>query len=291
MISLRAKNTKERPRWREEGWGPRRRWEENWKQNQVHTVFVNNVPERVGASWLQSVFEDFGKVREVFISVRRSKAGRKFGFIRFERLWEAARAMYSLDDAWLLGCRLEVNMAKYDAKGQNKSNGRRLGGRQQTKEWERETERDNTKAKVSNKVIEEVTRSSHLEGGRQMEKKEKECKGVVNQEVMERLKRSVVAKAEYQIPSEMLEKYLKDEREERVMGSNIAEKDKGEKERIVNGSLTDSDLRQKNGGSCSGFMGRIMMPGLQLAGRGKNKDGCGGGLRVEVADFQPVEAV
>ncbi|KAK6271442.1 hypothetical protein POUND7_008540, partial [Theobroma cacao] len=38
-------------------------------------------------------------------------------------------------------------------------------------------------------------------------------------------------------------------------------------------------------------MGRIMMPGLQLDGRSVNKDGFSGGLRVEVVDFQPVEAV
>ncbi|XVF28892.1 hypothetical protein REPUB_Repub15cG0072000 [Reevesia pubescens] len=62
-------------------------------------VFVENVPERVHWRWLKKVFQNFGRVVDVFIPRKHSGSGKKFAFVRFEREIDANRARRNLEGA------------------------------------------------------------------------------------------------------------------------------------------------------------------------------------------------
>ncbi|XVF14828.1 hypothetical protein REPUB_Repub09cG0095000 [Reevesia pubescens] len=76
------------------------------------TVFVNNLPDKANSNWLATVFQSFGKVLDVFIPEKRSRWGRRFGFVMFETIWEAKRAIWNLNGVFFLENKIGVNMAR-----------------------------------------------------------------------------------------------------------------------------------------------------------------------------------
>ncbi|GKC32179.1 RNA-directed DNA polymerase, eukaryota [Tanacetum coccineum] len=50
------------------------------------SIFVTNFPDNLGSKELWKVCEGYGKVIDVFIPNRRSKAGKRFAFVRFIRV-------------------------------------------------------------------------------------------------------------------------------------------------------------------------------------------------------------
>ncbi|XVF22173.1 hypothetical protein REPUB_Repub12eG0150900 [Reevesia pubescens] len=82
----------------------------------ISTVFVNNIPPLVHWRWLWNIFQNHGRVADVFIPRKRSSSGRKFGFVRFYDWREAARAVSRLNGAWLWEFKLGVNMARFNTR-------------------------------------------------------------------------------------------------------------------------------------------------------------------------------
>ncbi|OMO50988.1 hypothetical protein CCACVL1_30086 [Corchorus capsularis] len=78
------------------------------------TVFVNNIPPKVGWRWLRTVFQHFGKVVDAFIPSHRSRQGRKFGFVRFSNLYDARKAARNLNGVWFFDYKIRVNMARFN---------------------------------------------------------------------------------------------------------------------------------------------------------------------------------
>ncbi|KAG8486136.1 hypothetical protein CXB51_019533 [Gossypium anomalum] len=62
---------------------------------------------------LWALFNFHGIVLDTFILVKRSKEGKRFGFVRFVKLEDAQRAIARLDGFTMLGKRIEVKMAKF----------------------------------------------------------------------------------------------------------------------------------------------------------------------------------
>ncbi|KAL7173921.1 hypothetical protein ACSBR2_033225 [Camellia fascicularis] len=60
----------------------------------IHSVFVNNILEAMGAKGLYSIFVNYGVVMDVFIPNKRRKLTRsRFGFLRYNCSIAAAVAV------------------------------------------------------------------------------------------------------------------------------------------------------------------------------------------------------
>ncbi|XVF06927.1 hypothetical protein REPUB_Repub06bG0093200 [Reevesia pubescens] len=79
----------------------------------VTSVFVNNIPKQVHWRWLWRIFSHHGKMVDVFIPKKRSKSGRRYGFVRFSNRGDAFKVIKRLNGVWLLNAQLGVNIARF----------------------------------------------------------------------------------------------------------------------------------------------------------------------------------
>lgn len=82
---------------------------------EVHTLFIDNLPEFTSQAWLRKFFTKFGVVKDVFIPQKRSKVtGRKFGFIRYDCAVSADLAISKSNGIWLGDRKLFVKFASFN---------------------------------------------------------------------------------------------------------------------------------------------------------------------------------
>ncbi|GJV82627.1 DIE2/ALG10 family protein [Tanacetum coccineum] len=77
------------------------------------SVFVTNFPDNVGAKDLWHACKQYGHVIDVFIPDRRSKIGKRFGFVRFIKVFDVDRLVGNLCTVWIGKHRLHVNVARF----------------------------------------------------------------------------------------------------------------------------------------------------------------------------------
>ncbi|KAG8497351.1 hypothetical protein CXB51_008604 [Gossypium anomalum] len=77
------------------------------------TVFVNNIPVTMHWKGLWALFSFHGAVKDAFIPIKKSKFGRRFGFVRHSSVTDAQRAIDSLNGFVILGYRIGVKMASF----------------------------------------------------------------------------------------------------------------------------------------------------------------------------------
>lgn len=76
--------------------------------------YFSNFPERWGEKELWKVFERYERVWEVFISPKRDKNGRRFGFVRFYGVKNPRRLEQDLDSI-TIGCtKMHVNFPRFE---------------------------------------------------------------------------------------------------------------------------------------------------------------------------------
>ncbi|KAL4378544.1 hypothetical protein GQ457_02G017040 [Hibiscus cannabinus] len=78
------------------------------------TVFVSNIPPRMHWQGLWATFARHGEVVDSFIPSKRSRAGSRFGFVRFSNTTDAHRAISRLDGFFLMGYRISVSLARFN---------------------------------------------------------------------------------------------------------------------------------------------------------------------------------
>ncbi|GKC18050.1 RNA-directed DNA polymerase, eukaryota, nucleotide-binding alpha-beta plait domain protein [Tanacetum coccineum] len=83
------------------------------KEDQVNRIsksgFVTNFPDSFGSRDLWSLCEVYGKVVDVFIPNRKSKAGKRFAFVRFIRVEDMDRLIGNLCTLWVGRFHLHAN--------------------------------------------------------------------------------------------------------------------------------------------------------------------------------------
>ncbi|KAL4347478.1 hypothetical protein GQ457_17G001450 [Hibiscus cannabinus] len=79
---------------------------------EVISLFVENLPEKLHWKGLWFSFARHGDVVSVYIAKKKSRGGKRFGFIRMKNLVEAKRVMERLDGFTLYGSRLSVKRAR-----------------------------------------------------------------------------------------------------------------------------------------------------------------------------------
>ncbi|KAL4271658.1 hypothetical protein GQ457_13G012480 [Hibiscus cannabinus] len=78
-------------------------------RQRVWTLFVSNIADQL--HWVWQVFDRHGVVVDVFISMRRSRRGQRFGFVRMATRAAALRVIERLHMRWIYGTRISVAFA------------------------------------------------------------------------------------------------------------------------------------------------------------------------------------
>ncbi|GJY70046.1 RNA-directed DNA polymerase, eukaryota [Tanacetum coccineum] len=88
------------------------------KEDQVmrisKSVFVTNFPDTFGYRDLWKLCESYGKVIDVFIPNRLSKAGKRFAFVRFIKVSDMERLIGNLCTLWVGRFHLHANAVRYE---------------------------------------------------------------------------------------------------------------------------------------------------------------------------------
>nr|GFC25305.1 nucleotide-binding alpha-beta plait domain-containing protein [Tanacetum cinerariifolium] len=77
------------------------------------SVFVTNFPDGYGAKNLWNTFKLYGHVVDVFILDRRTKAGNRFGFVRFIKVLDIDRLLNNLCTVWVGRNKIHANVARF----------------------------------------------------------------------------------------------------------------------------------------------------------------------------------
>ncbi|GLU16460.1 hypothetical protein SLE2022_328930 [Rubroshorea leprosula] len=99
---------------KEGNWSKYRQWGYDRRQyKQTTAFFFTNMPEDWSYSDMWKTFGKFGRVFDIYSPQRRSKSGRRFGFVKFLNVRNTRELENQLDQIKVEGLKLWVNLAKY----------------------------------------------------------------------------------------------------------------------------------------------------------------------------------
>nr|GEU34293.1 RNA-directed DNA polymerase, eukaryota [Tanacetum cinerariifolium] len=90
-----------------------------WQSNEDHTssisksVYVTNFPETCSARDLWKVCSDYGTVVDVFIPFKKSKAGKRFAFVRYDKVNDLDHLVENLCTIWIGRFHIHANVARF----------------------------------------------------------------------------------------------------------------------------------------------------------------------------------
>nr|GFB64375.1 UvrD-like helicase, ATP-binding domain, P-loop containing nucleoside triphosphate hydrolase [Tanacetum cinerariifolium] len=76
-------------------------------------IFVTNFPNHAKANDLWNVCKQYGQVVDAFIPDRKSKTGKRYGFVRSIRVYDVDRLVSNLCTLWMGSHHLHANVAKF----------------------------------------------------------------------------------------------------------------------------------------------------------------------------------
>ncbi|GKD33834.1 nucleotide-binding alpha-beta plait domain-containing protein [Tanacetum coccineum] len=86
------------------------------------SVFVTNFPDQTSAKDLLNACKQYGHVVDAFIPNKRSKTGKRFGFVRFIKVFDVERLVGNLCTVWIGSHIIHVHVARFHRlKGFNSS--------------------------------------------------------------------------------------------------------------------------------------------------------------------------
>ncbi|GAB2274971.1 hypothetical protein Dimus_009739 [Dionaea muscipula] len=99
----------------------RKRWHRSSYRNpgsadDLITLFIDDLPDSMDPKGLHKMCSKFGVVRDVFIPSKRSKAGRRFGFVRFDCEVAANIAIQATNGLWVHDKEFKVKNADFARK-------------------------------------------------------------------------------------------------------------------------------------------------------------------------------
>ncbi|PWA85977.1 nucleotide-binding alpha-beta plait domain-containing protein [Artemisia annua] len=77
------------------------------------SIFITNFPETCSAKDLFNTCKQYGHVVDAFIPFKRSKAGKRFGFVRFINVFSVERLVGNLCTIWIDIHRLHANISRF----------------------------------------------------------------------------------------------------------------------------------------------------------------------------------
>nr|GEV92352.1 RNA-directed DNA polymerase, eukaryota [Tanacetum cinerariifolium] len=79
-----------------------------------HSVYVTNFPDSVTSRDLWNTCSVYGSVDDVFIPLKKSKAGKRFSFVRFIKVNNLVRLVENLCTIWIGRCHLSANPVRFE---------------------------------------------------------------------------------------------------------------------------------------------------------------------------------
>ncbi|GJS99420.1 RNA-directed DNA polymerase, eukaryota [Tanacetum coccineum] len=94
----------------------RRRFQSNEDLTQKisHSIFVTNFPDHVNSRDLWNKCSVYGTVVDVFIPIKKSKAGKRFAFVRFIKVPNLERLVENLCTLWIGSYHLFANQVRFE---------------------------------------------------------------------------------------------------------------------------------------------------------------------------------
>lgn len=87
---------------------------ENWRDKKdVSSFYFTRFPDNITEQDMWQSFRKWGDLREIFISKKRNRNGRRYGFARFKGVNDAHKLARQLDQIVIGGLKLYVNIPKY----------------------------------------------------------------------------------------------------------------------------------------------------------------------------------
>nr|GEU39486.1 RNA-directed DNA polymerase, eukaryota, reverse transcriptase zinc-binding domain protein [Tanacetum cinerariifolium] len=86
------------------------------------SLFITNFPESTSAKELFNACKQYGHVVDTFIPTKRSKARKRFGFVRFINVFSAERLVNNLCTVWIDRDKLHANVARFNSALVNSQN-------------------------------------------------------------------------------------------------------------------------------------------------------------------------
>ncbi|GJX06751.1 nucleotide-binding alpha-beta plait domain-containing protein [Tanacetum coccineum] len=86
------------------------------------SIFVTNFPDKCSAKELWEVCKQYGTVVDVFIPDRRFKLSKRFGFVRFVKVFDLDRLVNNLCTLWIGSFKLHANIARFQRTQLSKNN-------------------------------------------------------------------------------------------------------------------------------------------------------------------------
>ncbi|GKA18607.1 nucleotide-binding alpha-beta plait domain-containing protein [Tanacetum coccineum] len=77
------------------------------------SIFITNIPETFSAKELFNSCKQYGHVVDAFIPTKRSKSGKRFGFIRFINILNEERLVSNLCTIWVGRFKFHANTARF----------------------------------------------------------------------------------------------------------------------------------------------------------------------------------
>nr|GEX63821.1 RNA-directed DNA polymerase, eukaryota [Tanacetum cinerariifolium] len=78
------------------------------------SFFITNFPEQTTAKELWRLCKQYGNVIDVFIPNKRSKLGKRFGFVHFIKILDVVRLVNNVCTIWIGKFKLHVNIARFN---------------------------------------------------------------------------------------------------------------------------------------------------------------------------------
>ncbi|GKC34626.1 nucleotide-binding alpha-beta plait domain-containing protein [Tanacetum coccineum] len=92
------------------------------------SLFVTNFPDTCSAKDLFNFCKQYGHVVDAFIPLKRSKAGKRFGFVRFINVFSVERLVNNLCTVWIGHHRLHANITRFQRPPVNENKSASLNG-------------------------------------------------------------------------------------------------------------------------------------------------------------------
>ncbi|GJU31529.1 RNA-directed DNA polymerase, eukaryota [Tanacetum coccineum] len=83
-------------------------------------IFITNFPGNFSAKELWTVCNQYGSIVDAFIPDKRSKSGKRFGFVRFLKIFDIDRLVDNLCTIWVGRFKLHANIARFQRSPLNK---------------------------------------------------------------------------------------------------------------------------------------------------------------------------
>lgn len=85
----------------------------------TNSFFTTEFFEDYGAREMYDIFKEYGKVEELIIPMKREKRGKRYGFLKFQNIWDDKLFATKLDNIFIESKKLFANIPRFRRKAKD----------------------------------------------------------------------------------------------------------------------------------------------------------------------------